>query len=60
MDDLTDSFLSLADEAFRRPLDQPRALEHVRGFAEGNVAFVLTSDGLGGGRRRTEVCGSEN
>ena len=34
-------------------------MEHVRGFAEGDVAFVLTRDGLEA-RRRAEVYGSEN
>ena len=58
-DDLTDSFLTLVDEAFRRLLDEPDALLHVTGFAERSVAFVLTRDGLEV-RRRAEVYGSEN
>jgi hypothetical protein len=33
---------------FRRLLDEPDAHLHVTGFAEGDVAFVLTRDGLGG------------
>ena len=56
---LTDSFLALVDEAFRRLLDEPDAHLHVTGFAEGDVAFVLTCDGLEA-RRRAEVYGSEN
>jgi hypothetical protein len=56
---LTDSFLALVDDAFRRLLDEPKAMEHVRGFAAGDVAFVLTRDGLEA-RRRAEVYGSEN
>jgi hypothetical protein len=33
-DDLTESFLALADEAFRRLLNEPDAHLHVTGFAE--------------------------
>jgi hypothetical protein len=58
-DELADSFLALVDEAFRRLLDEPDADLHVTGFAEGEVAFVLTRDGLEV-RRRGEVYGSEN
>jgi hypothetical protein len=58
-DDLADSFLALVDEALRRLVDEPDALLHVSGFAEGDVAFVLTRDGLEV-RRRAEVYGSEN
>ena len=58
-DDLNDSFLAVVDEAFRRLLDEPDAHLHVTGFAEGDVAFVLTRDGLEV-RRRAEVYGSEN
>jgi hypothetical protein len=58
-DDLSDSFLALVDEAFHRLLDEPDAQLHVSGFAEGDVAFVLTRDGLDV-RRRAEVYGSEN
>ena len=54
-----DSFLALVDEAFRRLIDEPDAHLHVTGFAEGDVAFVLTRDGLDV-RRRGEVYGSEN
>jgi hypothetical protein len=45
-DDLADSFLALVDEAFRRLMDEPDAHLHVSGFAEGDVAFVLTREGL--------------
>jgi hypothetical protein len=58
-DDLTDSFLALVDEAFRRLLDEPDAHLHVAGSTEGDAAFVLTRDGLEA-RRRAEVHGSEN
>jgi hypothetical protein len=58
-DDLTAFFLALVDDAFRRPLDEPDAHLHVTGFAEGDMAFVLTRDGLEA-RRRAEVHGSEN
>ena len=58
-DDPSASFLALVDEAFRRLLDEPDAHLHVTGFAEGNVAFMLTRDGLEV-RRRAEVYGSEN
>jgi hypothetical protein len=58
-DDLTDSFLALVDEAFRRLLDEPDAHLHVTGFAQRDVAFVLTRDGLEV-RRSAEVYGSEN
>ena len=58
-DDLADSFLTLVDEAFRHLMDEPDAHLHVTGFAEGDVAFVLTRDGLEV-RRRAEVYGSEN
>ena len=56
-DDLTDSFLALVDEAFRRLLNQPEAMDHMRGFADEDVVFVLTRDGLEV-RRRVEVYGS--
>jgi hypothetical protein len=46
-DDLSESFLALVDEAFRRLLDEPDAHLHVRGFAEGDVVFVLTGTGSG-------------
>ena len=39
--------------------DEPGAFLHVSGFAEGDVAFVLTRDGLEV-RRRAEVYGSDN
>ena len=58
-DDLNESFLALVDKAFRRLMDESDAYLHVTGFAEGDVAFVLTRDGLGV-RRRAEVYGSEN
>jgi hypothetical protein len=58
-DELAESFLALVDEAFRRLLDEPDAHLHVSGFAEGDVAFVLTRDGLEV-RRRAEVYGREN
>ena len=58
-DDLTDSFLALVDEAFGRLMDEPDAHRHVSGFAEGDVAFVLTRDGLEV-RRRVDVYGSDN
>ena len=58
-DDLADSFLALVGEAFRRLLDEADAHLHVTGFAEGEVAFVLTRDGLEV-RRQAEVYGSEN
>jgi hypothetical protein len=58
-DDLTEFFLALVDEAFRRLLDEPDAHLHVSGFAEGDVAVVLTRDGLEV-RRGAELCGSEN
>ena len=58
-DDPTAAFLALVDEAFRRLLAEPEAMKHVRGFAEGDVAFVLTRDGLEV-RRRAEVYGSGN
>jgi hypothetical protein len=51
--------LVLFDEAFRRLLDEPDSHLHVSGFAEGDMAFVLTRDGLEA-RRRAEVYGSEN
>ena len=54
-----DSFLALVDEAFSRLMDEPVAYLHVAGFAEGDVAFVLTRDGLEV-RRQAEVYGSEN
>jgi quercetin dioxygenase-like cupin family protein len=38
--------LTLVDEAFRRLLDEPDAHLHVTGFAAGDVAFMLTRDGL--------------
>jgi hypothetical protein len=38
---------------------EPDAVVHVTGFAEGDVAFVLTRDGLEA-RRRAEVSGSKN
>jgi hypothetical protein len=44
-DDLTDSFLALVDEAFRRLMDEPNAHLHVSGFAAGDVAIVLTREG---------------
>ena len=50
---------ALVDEAFRHLMDEPDARLHVTGFAEGDVAFVLTRDGLEV-RRRAEVYGSEN
>jgi hypothetical protein len=34
------------DETFRHLMDEPDAHLHVTGFAEGDVAFVLTRDGL--------------
>jgi hypothetical protein len=58
-DDLSASFLALVDEAFRRLLDEPDAFLHVTGFTAGEVAFVLTRDGLEV-RRRAEVYGSAN
>ena len=58
-DELAESFLTLVDEAFRSLLDEPDAHLQVAGFAEGEVAFVLTRDGLEV-RRRAEVYGSEN
>jgi hypothetical protein len=58
-DDLSASILALVDESFRRLLDEPDAYLHVTRFAEGDVAFVLTRDGLEV-RRRAEVYGSEN
>jgi len=58
-DDFTASFLAMVDEAFGRLMDEPDAHLHVAGFAEGDVAFVLTTDGLEV-RRRAEVYGSEN
>ena len=58
-DDLNDSLLTLVDEAFCRLLDESDAHLHVTGFAEGDVAFVLTRDGLEV-RRRAEVYGSKN
>ena len=57
--DLAESFLALVDEAFRRLLDGPDAHLHVTGFAEGDVAFVFTRDGLEV-RRQTEAYGLEN
>jgi hypothetical protein len=56
-DDLTASFLALVDDAFHRLLNEPDAHLHVSGFAEGDVAFVLTRNGLEA-RRRAEVYGS--
>jgi hypothetical protein len=51
--------VALVDEAFGRLMDEPDAFLHVTGFAEGDVAFVLTRDGLEV-RRRAEVYGSDN
>jgi hypothetical protein len=47
------------DGTHRRLLDEPDAHLHVTGFAKGDVAFVLTREGLEA-RRRAEVDGSEN
>jgi hypothetical protein len=58
-DNLSASFLALVDEAFGRLMDEPDAHLHVAGFAEGDVAFVLSRDGLEL-RRRAEVYGSAN
>ena len=46
-------------DAFRRLLEQPETHKHPLGFMEGDVAFVLTRDGLGG-RRRADVYGNGN
>ena len=46
-------------DAFRRLLDVPDAHLHVTGFAEGDVAFVLTRDGLEA-RRRAETYGGNS
>jgi hypothetical protein len=45
--------------SFRRLVDESDAHLHVTGFTAGEVAFVLTRDGLEV-RRRAEVHGSEN
>ena len=54
-----DSFLALVDETFSRLMAEPDAHLHITGFAEGDVAFVWTRDGLEV-RRRAEVYGGEN
>ena len=58
-DPANESFLALIEDAFRRLLEEPEAREHVAGFASGDVAFVVTRDGLEV-RRRTELYGSQN
>ena len=44
--------LALVEDAFARLLDEPETREHVAGFASGDVAFVVTRDGVEV-RRRT-------
>lgn len=58
-DPANETFLALITEAFERLLEEPEAREHVAGFAAGDVAFVVTRDGLEV-RRRTELYGSQN
>ena len=58
-DPANEGFLALIEDAFQRLLEEPEARDRVAGFASGDVAFVVTRDGLEV-RRRTELYGSEN
>ncbi len=53
-----ETFLALIEDAFRRLLEEPEARDHVAGFASGDVAFVVTRDGLE--VRATGTYGSRN
>lgn len=54
-----ETLLALVRDAFERLLEQPEAQDHVAGFASGDVAFVVTRDGVEV-RRRSELYGSQN